>query len=440
MNTINITNIIDMLSNISNGAFFIHDEESALNGINIIDLINDVGKTSSMAHIIGLVYPEKIIRWMIENSDHPMIHLVYYLFTKTYGTKYYCPSENSVSKHLTYMLNNPKIYAIFGAFGGDVNSASTDVSKIIDAAMINGMFEHIEYANNLLYMSRFVPMNERMYILRENVMGITIDDALSLDHFQLVSEILRNAENFHDIFSKIIMRIDKLRNNAKEMWKLFKDKYGIMIQFNKRQIIECIHKDQILADDICIIFDEYPEIIHEYVNIFKISYAQLAYVDIYDLSHILGLMNMSPYLVTIRSRKLVELGHEKYYHEVKQSNAFYFIGIIYNMFMFDKSTLDDTVEKVIQDVDVVESNGLTFRVQDTLFDSVFDYNICDVILSVCKTNIFFFTRPEFEYILKSRKNPWTNTTMQNSVLDEIQKSMNNFTSNKAKILKDYICE
>ena len=53
-------------------------------------------------------------------------------------------------------------------------------------------------------------------------------------------------------------------------------------------------------------------------------------------------------------------------------------------------------------------------------DCIYDYNLFDIVTHFDKNHVYYFTREEFETILKNSKNIWTQKTLPSSVICEIE--------------------
>lgn len=97
---------------------------------------------------------------------------------------------------------------------------------------------------------------------------------------------------------------------------------------------------------------------------------------------------------------------DNYLAGITERNKEYFNSIINMLYPHKKCELG---------VDIILRNP-----ENVLMESIYDYNVCDLVYYFELNNLYVFTRDEWDHLLNSETNPWTNLKLPYIVIKQIE--------------------
>jgi len=222
----------------------------------------------------------------------------------------------------------------------------------------------------------------------------------------------------------ILKRVIKLQKDAPIY-------YGCVAYESYYKVVKKMYVDKLLTqltrDDLSLLNNFFPGIIDGKIFTYDALAYKIAMFGNDIAGYILGfpIQNMIPSDKQIHTAidNLTKLGITKYAEYIrKYIRSTYIPSVptftdpdIISLDLRENSKFVETNILVTVDPETVCSND-----QDVLMESIDDYVPFDVVSYQVGTNIHRLTRPEFETIAKSKKNPWTNDWIPCTVMSTIK--------------------
>jgi hypothetical protein len=204
------------------------------------------------------------------------------------------------------------------------------------------------------------------------------------------------------LINLILKRIKYLQENAPIYYELtMKEKYKTVIKkLNKDKLLTTISKEDLIT-----VNEKFPNIIDSRI----LQYGDLAYkillLDNTAAGYILGFFIQH----TIPSEEQLH----KAIMKIKDADYESYVNFL-------KSQNKQSYQIILTATTPIENEKLEYSNEtDVLMEDIDNYFPFDIVFYQTGNHIYRFTRPEFKQIMESKKNPWTNDWLPESILSTI---------------------
>jgi hypothetical protein len=205
---------------------------------------------------------------------------------------------------------------------------------------------------------------------------------------------------YNEILVKIVMkRLDYLKKNHINYYNFVYDLY--------RKIVEKLNKDKLLTnltkEELIELDNLYPSIIDKRILEYNGLEYKLAILGDDIAGYVLGF----PVHFMIPNEAHI---HEAIAYIKQQGTE------EYNKYICNYNAQSSTLNIPFKNNNVTKYANET----DVLMEDINNYVSFDVVSYRCGDHVYRFSRPEFDQILKSKKNPWTNEWLPISIVETIK--------------------
>lgn len=350
--------------------------------------------------------PIDLLEWLSANEVTENTHLAYHCLCN-----YIHPNEHYIKDNRHIFLLKPE-YALFKIVDIDQTLISVKGDNLSPPlfSIVNILHQDKSFLKLMMEITGLIAVEiqkcEEILTKAFKIRMMSYFEEISTDdrNFALIqSEWLEhlNLDNFVPVL--IIKRIKFLKQNAPLYFDLVKEKY--------RKLFEMLFEEHLLdrlsVNSLKYLHNEFPEILNE--NIFECTPARrkLTLMPTIISGYILGfpIQSIIPLETQIKDAITLyeNLGVVKYSEYIKTTCT---------QTSRANSTPFDTEE-------IVFSNETDF-----LLENIDSYVPFDIVSFRSGKFIYRFTRPEFEKIIESRKNPWTNEDLPIPIIHAIVSRVN----------------
>lgn len=324
--------------------------------------------------------PEECLEWLstVETTDDTQ--LAYFALCS-----YLNPEEQYLSDNRHFFVLKPEYYRYTALWPFD-----HELPSVKDSEESGPLSEYISGESNVFSILRFfVPgttieksvakyFKARIYF---TVPGLR----LNINPLLLESDWIDMLEIDDKLGTALIQRVKLLKEEAPTYYMTVKERY--------REVVSLLSRKYLLASlnflELTFIDSEFPGILSRQIFSLTPLERKLAVLPLETAGYLLGLpvqkMQVSGEQINKAVKLFQQLGFESYCEKVKEFNV---REHLQNCFTGDT---------------VVFSNE-----NDVLLEDVSSYSPFDIVPLQVGNCIFRFSRPEFQKIVDSGKNPWTN--------------------------------
>lgn len=363
----------------------------------------------ALALMHKFVTPSEILDHILNIACTEMTMLAY---------KFVCelipPNLQYCSDNWHFLVKKPEYAPIAMAFDLDIDIGNRNVDPS-DTILPNIIYKLNEFRNDtgLINLLRLILRGEATssyvktklhLVIQMRILPSDIDDT-SREHNNMLlqGDLLNKIDMFDFDLDQLVSRITVLKDGAPDYYKMIEPLYHNFFQALYHNMK---YTDPSVLQELNIMF---PKIIShnilqysKFTKAIDISCYKLSFMNVNVAGYILGLpiheICITKDHITASLQILSAQGLDTYIQNIQHS-------------------VETLCEPKLEFLKIPEQQYCNDM--DVMMYAIVEYGLFDIVWYRAGAHIYRFTRPEYEQILKSKKNPWTNEIVPESVLHMI---------------------